>query len=212
MKVFKVLSFKEGRDLISSAEMRFFTNMYELVKLGLVEDPREGKDRYNRHIIERSLKCKEVTLFAQEISQAHHYNRYRMLFLAQNAYKAFNGAYYVLASDKAEIFMNSELHPEIKKVTISFCQNRIPKIGQEKVKYIVYRREFETEFERATRNGIVVCRKSDYKNHNHYGKYILVDVIRPEIMWGTFEEIENDIKHIILNQVQKDNLIDFLSK
>ena len=118
---------------------------------------------------------------------------------------------YILPADKVEVFSNSDLHPEHKNITISVSQSRIPKIGQEKVKYIVYRKEFDTEFERATKRGIVVCRKSDYiKNHEHYGKYILVDVIRPEIMWGTIEEIESDIKGIILDCLHEDKLIDFL--
>ena len=48
------------------------------------------------------------------------------------------------------------------------------------------------------------------KYHEHYGKYILVNVIRPEIMCGTIEEIERDIKNIILDKIKKEKLIDFL--
>ena len=67
-----------------------------------------------------------------------------------------------------------------------------------------------SEFDRETIGDIVVCRKSDYFKHEHYGKYILVNVIRPEIMWGTIEEIERDIKNIILDKIKKEKLIDFL--
>ena len=209
MKVFKVISFKEGYDFIPSAGKKVITNMFTLVRLGLIKDPREGKDKYEKYVIEREMKCQDATLFVKQISEAHHYDRYKSVFLYRNAIKFYDG--YILPADKVEVFSNSDLHPEHKNITISVSQSRIPKIGQEKVKYIVYRKEFDTEFERATKRGIVVCRKSDYiKNHEHYGKYILVDVIRPEIMWGTIEEIESDIKGIILDRLHEDKLIDFL--
>ena len=67
-----------------------------------------------------------------------------------------------------------------------------------------------SEFDRETIGDIVVCRKSDYFKHEHYGKYILVDVIKPEIMCGSFKEIERDIKSIILNRLHEENLIGFL--
>ena len=209
MKVFKVLSFKEECDWLPSSYKKVHTHRFTLVKLGLIKDPREGMDKIDGYAIQRQMECQDATLYVQQISEAHHYDRYKGLFLYANAIKFYDG--YILPADKVEVFLNSDFHPEHKNITISVSQSRIPKIGQEKVKYIVYRREFETEFERATRNGIVVCRKSDYiKNHEHYGKYILVDVIRPEIMWGTIEEIESDIKGIILDRLHEDKLIDFL--
>ena len=211
MKVFKVISFKEGYDFLPSAGKKVFTNMFTLVRLGLIKDPREGKDKYDRYVVEREMKCQDATLFVKQISEAHHYDRYKSVFLYRNAIEFYDG--YILPTDKVDVFLISDFHPDYKKITISVCQDRIPKIGQEKVKYIVYRKEFDTEFERATKNSIVVCRKSDYlKNHEHYGKYILVDIIRPEIMWGTIEEIESDIKHIILNRLHNDKLIVFLSE
>ena len=107
--------------------------------------------------------------------------------------------------------MNNDFHPDANKISISVCQGRIPKIGQETVKYVVYRNEDMSDFDRETIGDIVVCRKSDYmKYHEHYGKYILVNVIRPEIMCGTIEEIERDIKNIILDKIKKEKLIDFL--
>ena len=209
MKVFKVVSFKEECDLLPSSYKKVHTHRFTLVKLGLIEDPRESKDKYDRYVVERKMECQDATLYVQQISEAHHYDRYKRRFLYANAIEFYDG--YILPADKVEVFSNSDLHPEHKNITISVSQSRIPKIGQEKVKYIVYRKEFDTEFDRATKRGIVVCRKSDYiKNHEHYGKYILVDVIRPEIMWGTIEEIESDIKGIILDRLHEDKLIDFL--
>lgn len=210
MKVFKVISYKEEIDLLPSSYKKVSTHRFTLVQLGLIKDPREGKDIYEKYVIKNKMQCQDATLFVEQISEAHHYDRYKAMFLYQNAIKFYDG--YILPNDKVEVFLNGDLRPDHKNITISVSQIRIPKIGQEKVKYIVYRKEFETEFERKTKRGIVVCRKSEYiKYHEHYGKYILVDVIRPEIMWGTIEEIESDIKGIILDSLREDNLIDFLS-
>ena len=126
----------------------------------------------------------------------------------QNAVKCYYG--YILPDAKVEAFLNNDFHPDTKKMSISVSQGRIPKIGQETVKYVVYRNEDMSDFDRETIGDIVVCRKSDYFKHNHYGKFILVDVIRPEIMWGTIEEIERDIKNIILDKIEKEKMIDFL--
>lgn len=209
MKVFKVVSFKEEFDLLLSSYKKVHTNRFALVKLGLIEDPSEGKDKYDRYVVERKMECQDATLYVQQISEAHHYDRYKGRFLYENAIKFCDG--YILPANKVDVFLSSDLKPERKEITISVYQDRIPKIGQEKVAYIVYHKLYETEFERRTRNGIIVCRKSDYmKYHEHYGKYILVNVIRPEIMCGTIEEIERDIKNIILDKIKKEKLIDFL--
>ena len=128
----------------------------------------------------------------------------------QNAVKCYYG--YILPDEKVEAFLNNDFHPDTKKMSISVSQGRIPKIGQETVKYVVYRDEGMSEFDRETIGDIVVCRTSEYFKHEHYGKYILVDVIRPEIMWGTFEEIERDIKRIILDRLHEENLIVFLNE
>ena len=208
MKIFKVISFREGCDTHAS-ETTVNTNMFTLVQLGLIKDPRKDKDNIGKFITRRDLERQDAVLYVQQISEAHHYDRYKSVFLYRNAIEFYDG--YILPTDKVDVFLNSDFHPDCKKITISVCQDRIPKIGQEKVKYIVYRKEFDTEFERATKNSIVVCRKSDYlKNHEHYGKYILVDVIRPEIMCGTFQQIEREIKNIILDKIVKEKLIDFL--
>ena len=210
MKVFQVISFKEGCDAHAS-ETTVNTNMFTLVQLGLIKDPRKGQDKIDRFITRRDLECQAAVLYLQQISEAHHYDRYKLRFLYQNSVKCYYG--YIIRPDKVEAFLNNDFHPDTKKITISVCQDRIPKIGQEKVKYIVYHNEYASEFDRATIGDLVVCRKSDYfKNHEHYGKYILVDVIRPEIMWGTFEEIERDIKRIILDRLHEENLIEFLNE
>ena len=209
MKVFQVISFKEGCDAHAS-ETTVNTNMFTLVQLGLIKDPRKGKDKIDRFITRRDMECQVAVLYLQQISEAHHYDRYKSRFLYQNSVKCYYG--YIIRPDKVEAFLNNDFHPDTKKITISVCQDRIPKIGQEKIKYIVYHDEYVSEFDRATIGDLVVCRKSDYfKNHEHYGKYILVDVIRPEIMWGTFEEIERDIKRIILDRLHEENLIEFLT-
>ena len=185
MKVFQVISFKEGCDAHAS-ETTVNTNMFTLVQLGLIKDPRKGKDKIGRFITRRDLECQAAVLYLQQISEAHHYDRYKSRFLYQNSVKCYYG--YIIRPDKVEAFLNNDFHPDTKKITISVCQDRIPKIGQEKIKYIVYHDEYVSEFDRATIGDLVVCRKSDYfKNHEHYGKYILVDVIRPEIMWGTLK-------------------------
>ena len=208
MKIFKVISFREGCDTHAS-ETTVNTNMFTLVQLGLIKDPRKGKDKYDRYVVEREMECQDATLYVQQISEAHHYDRYKAKFLYENAIKFYDG--YILPADKVDVFLSSDLKPKRKEITISVYQDRIPKIGQEKVKYIVYHKLYETEYERRTRNGIIVCRKSDYmKYHEHYGKYILVNVIRPEIMCGTIERIERDIKNIILDKIEKEKLIDFL--
>ena len=210
MKVFQVISFKEGCDAHAS-ETTVNTNMFTLVQLGLIKDPRKGKDKIDRFITRRDLECQSAVLYVQQISEAHHYDRYKLRFLYQNSVKCYYG--YIIRPDKVEAFLNNDFHPDTKKITISVCQDRIPKIGQEKVKYIVYHNEDVSEFDRATIGDLVVCRKSDYfKNHEHYGKYILVDVIRPEIMCGTLEEIEKDIKSIILDRIHEENLIGFLNE
>ena len=69
-----------------------------------------------------------------------------------------------------------------------------------------------SDFDRETICDIVVCRKSEYFKHEHYGKYILVNVIRPKTMCGTIEEIEKDIKSIILDRLHEENLIGFLNE
>ena len=211
MKVFKVLSFKEEYDWLPSSCKKVLTHRFNLVKLGLIKDPREGMDKFDGYAIQRQMECQDATLYVQQISEAHHYDRYKGLFLYANAIKFYDG--YILPADKVEVFLNSDFHPDTKKITISVNQDRIPKIGQETVKYVVYRDEDMSEFDRETIGDIVVCRKSDYfKNHEHYGKYILVDVIRPEIMWGAFKEIERDIKRIILDRLHEENLIEFLNE
>ena len=145
MKVFKVLSFKEEYDWLPSSCKKVLTHRFNLVKLGLIKDPREGMDKFDGYAIQRQMECQDATLYVQQISEAHHYDRYKGLFLYANAIKFYDG--YILPADKVEVFLNSDFHPEHKNITISVSQSRIPKIGQEKVKYIVYRREFETEFE-----------------------------------------------------------------
>ena len=209
MKVFKVISFREGCDAHAS-ETTVNTNMFTLVQLGLIKDPRKDKDNIGRFITRRDLECQAAVLYVQQISEAHHYDRYKSRFLYQNAVKCYYG--YILPADKAEAFLNKDFHPDTKKITISVSQARIPKIGQETVKYIVYRDEYMSEFDRETIGDIVVCRKSGYFKHEHYGKYILVNVIRPEIMCGTLEEIEKDIKSIILDRLHEENLIGFLNE
>ena len=207
MKVFKVISFREGYDAHAS-ETIVNTNMFTLVQLGLIKDPRKDKDNIGRYITRRELECQSAVVYVQQISEAHHYDRYKSRFLYQNAVKCYYG--YILPADKVEAFLNNDFHPDTKKISISVSQDRIPKIGQETIKYIVYRDEYMSDFDRETIGDIVVCRKSDYFKHEHYGKYILVNVIRPEIMWGTIEEIERDIKNIILDKIEKEKLIDFL--
>ena len=209
MKVFKVISFREGCDAHAS-ETAVNTNMFTLVQLGLIKDPRKDKDNIKRFITRRDLECQAAVVYVQKISEAHHYDRYKSRFLYQNAVKCYYG--YILPADKAEAFLNNDFHPDTKKITISVSQARIPKIGQETVKYIVYRDAYMSEFDRETIGDIVVCRKSGYFKHEHYGKYILVNVIRPEIMCGTLEEIEKDIKSIILDRLHEENLIGFLNE
>ena len=208
MKVFKVISFREGCDDHAS-ETTVNTNMFTLVQLGLIKDPRKDKDNISRYITRKDLECQAAVLYVQQISEAHHYDRYKSRFLYQNAVKCYYG--YILPADKAEAFLNKDFHPDTKKITISVSQARIPKIGQETVKYVVYRDEYMSDFDRETIGDIVVCRKSGYLKHEHYGKYILVDVIRPEIMCGTLEEIEKDIKSIILDRLHEENLFGFLN-
>ena len=209
MKVFKVISFKEGCDAHAS-ETTVNTNMFTLVQLGLIKDPRKDKDNVGRFITRRDMECQAAVVYVQQISEAHHYDRYKSRFLYQNAVKCYYG--YVLPADKAEAFLNNDFHPDTKKITISVSQARIPNIGQETVKYIVYRDEYMSDFDRETIGDIVVCRKSGYFKHEHYGKYILVNVIRPEIMCGTLEEIEKNIKSIILDRLHEENLIGFLNE
>ena len=209
MKVFKVISFKEGCDAHAS-ETTVNTNMFTLVQLGLIKDPRKDKDNIGRFITRRDLESQAAVVYVQQISEAHHYDRYKSRFLYQNAVKCYYG--YILPADKAEAFLNNDFHPDTKKITISVSQARIPNIGQETVKYIVYRDEYMSDFDRETIGDIVVCRKSGYFKHEHYGKYILVNVIRPEIMCGTLEEIEKDIKSIILDRLHEENLIGFLNE
>ena len=207
MNVFKVISFREGYDAHAS-ETIVNTNMFTLVQLGLIKDPRKDKDNIGRYITRRELECQSAVVYVQQISEAHHYDRYKGRFLYANAVKFYDG--YILPADKVEAFLNNDFHSDTKKISISVSQDRIPKIGQETIKYIVYRDEYISDFDRETIGDIVVCRKSDYFKHEHYGKYILVNVIRPEIMWGTIEEIERDIKNIILDKIKKEKLIDFL--
>ena len=209
MKVFKVISFKEGCDAHAS-ETTVNTNMFTLVQLGLIKDPRKDKDNICRYITRKDMECQAAVLYVQQISEAHHYDRYKSRFLYQNAVKCYYG--YILPDDKVEAFLTNDFHPVTKKLTISVNQDRIPEIGQETVKYVVYRDEDMSDFDRETIGDIVVCRKSEYFKHEHIGKYILVDVIRPEIMWGTIEEIEKDIKSIILDRLHEENLIDFLNE
>ena len=209
MKVFKVISFREGCDGHAS-ETTGNTSMFTLVRLGLIKDPRKDKDNISRYIIQKDLERQPAVLYLQQISEAHHYDRYKSRFLYQNAVKCYYG--YILPDDKVEAFLNNDFHPDTKKISISVRQDRIPKIGRETVKYVVYRDEYMSDFDRETIGDIVVCRKSEYFKHEHYGKYILVDVIRPEIMWGTIEEIEKDIKSIILDRLHEENLIGFLNE
>lgn len=209
MKVFKVISFKEGCDGHAS-ETTVNTNMFTLVQLGLVKDPRKDKDNIGRFITRKDLECQAAVLYVQQISEAHHYDRYKSRFLYKNAVKCYYG--YILPDDKVEAFLNNDLHPDTKKISISVRQDRIPKIGQETVKYIVYCDEDMSDFDRETICDIVVCRKSEYFKHEHYGKYILVNVIRPKTMCGTIEEIEKDIKSIILDRLHEENLIGFLNE
>ena len=209
MKIFKVISFREGCDTHAS-ETTVNTNMFTLVQLGLIKDPRKDKDNIGRFITRRDLERQDAVLYVQQISEAHHYDRYKSRFLYQNAVKCYYG--YILPDEKVEAFLNNDFHPDTKKMSISVSQGRIPKIGQETVKYIVYRDEYMSEFDRETIGDIVVCRKSGYFKHEHYGKYILVNVIRPEIMCSTLEEIEKDIKSIILDRLHEENLIGFLNE
>ena len=165
MKIFKVISFREGCDTHAS-ETTVNTNMFTLVQLGLIKDPRKDKDNIGRFITRRDLERQDAVLYVQQISEAHHYDRYKSRFLYQNAVKCYYG--YILPDEKVEAFLNNDFHPDTKKMSISVSQGRIPKIGQETVKYVVYRNEDMSDFDRETIGDIVVCRKSDYmKYHEH---------------------------------------------
>ena len=213
MKIFKVLRYEKGWNYSMAGEHevnKFHVDELSLVKLGLIDDPRKGKSKWDAYTIEYNMRHTNYTLYVQQVTEAHHYNRYKMHYLRTNAIEWTYG--YILPSNKVDVFLSSNLKPERKEITISVCQGRIPKIGQETVKYVVYRNEDMSDFDRETIGDIVVCRKSGYLKHEHYGKYILVDVIRPEIMCGTLEEIEKDIKSIILDRLHEENLIGFLNE
>ena len=109
MKVFKVVSFKEEFDLLLSSYKKVHTNRFALVKLGLIEDPSEGKDKYDRYVVERKMECQDATLYVQQISEAHHYDRYKGRFLYENAIKFCDG--YILPANKVDVFLSSDLKP-----------------------------------------------------------------------------------------------------
>ena len=103
MKVFQVISFKEGCDAHAS-ETTVNTNMFTLVQLGLIKDHRKGKDKIDRFITRRDLECQAAVLYLQQISEAHHYDRYKSRFLYQNSVKCYYG--YIIRPDKVEAFLN----------------------------------------------------------------------------------------------------------
>ena len=109
MKVYKPIAYKEKIDYSPSLYKKVSSNVYALVKLGLVENPFIGKDSYDRYVMEGELKCKDATIYVELVSEAHHYNRYKREFLLQHAVKFYDG--YILPNDKVDMFLNGDLHP-----------------------------------------------------------------------------------------------------
>ena len=170
-----------------------------IAKLGLIKDPAEGCSKWDSYSIHYDMRHQSATLIIEKIAEAHHFNRYKKAFLEKYAYE-FHGDY-ILPNNKIDEFLFSDLRPEKKEITLSVCQNRIPRIGNETIKYVAY----------WDGGDITICEKSDYlKYHDHYGKYVLVKVVRPEIMWGTIEEIEKDIRGIIYKELENTGMMDFL--
>ena len=214
MKVLKVVSFEKGFHWIKDP-YTIYKNELVLVELGLMQDPRIDKDQFESHHIKYELSQKQVTIHTELVDEAQRYNRYKSLFLECNAYKTeifdkenckFHKAY-ILPTDKIDLFLNNDFKPERKKIAISLCQDRIANTGTSTVDYVAFCDKNEEYGDWV----IHICRKSEYlKEYNHYGGYVIINVTRPYYMWGTMEEIERDIKHIIREELKKRDLIDFL--
>ena len=214
MKVLKIVSFEKGyhwtTDLYTIIRSELF-----LVKCGFIQDPRIGKSSIARHHIEYELRRKEVTIHTELVDEAYRYNRYKSLFLDCNAYETelydnenskFHKAY-ILPADKIDLFLNNDFKPKRKKIAVSLCQDRIANTGTSTVDYVAFCDKNEEYGDWV----IHICRKSEYlKEYNHYGGYVIINVTRPYYMWGTMEEIERDIKHIIREELKERDLIDFL--
>ena len=214
MKVLKIVSFEKGFHWIKDP-YTIYKNELVLVELGLMQDPRIGKDQFESHHIKYELSQKQVTIHTELVDEAQRYNRYKSRFLECNAYKTeifdkenckFHKAY-ILPTDKIELFLNNDFKPERKKIAISLCQERIANTGTSTVDYVAFCDKNEEYGDWVIR----ICRKSEYlKEYNHYGGYVIINVTRPYYMWGTIDEIERDIKHIIREELKKRDLIDFL--
>lgn len=198
MKIYKPVYFKSGCDYTISGEKKIHINMEIVAKLGLIKDPAEGCTKWDSYSIHYDMRHQSATLIIEKILEAHHFNRYKKAFLEKYAYEFHGG--YILPNNKIDEFLSSDLRPEKKEITLSVCQSRIQRIGSETIKYVAYRDS----------DGITICKKSDYFKLDHYGKYILIKVVRPEIMCGTIEEIEEDIKGIIYKELKDTEIIDFL--
>lgn len=214
MKVLKIVSFEKGFHWIKDP-YTIYKNELVLVGLDLMQDPRIGKVSYERRHIEYELSQKQVTIHTELVDEAQRYNRYKSRFLDCNAYKTeifdkesgkFHKAY-ILPKDKIDLFLNNDFKPERKKIAVSLCQDRIANTGTSTVDYVAFCDKNEEYGDWV----IHICRKSEYlKEYNHYGGYVIINVTRPYYMWGTMEEIERDIKHIIREELKKRDLIDFL--
>ena len=214
MKVLKIVSFEKGFHWIKDP-YTIYKNELVLVELGFMQDPRIGKDGYERRHIEYELSQKQVTIHTELVDEAKRYNRYKSLFLECNAYKTeifekesgkFHKAY-ILPKDKFDLFLNNDFKPERKKIAVSLCQDRIANTGTTTVDYVAFCVQDEEYRDWVIR----ICRKSEYmKEYHHYGGYVIINVTRPYYMWGTMEEIEKDIKHIIRDELKERDLIDFL--
>lgn len=88
----------------------------------------------------------------------------------------------------------------VKTIALSVEQKRIPKTGSITVSYIA--------FNEGLFCGLYLCTKSKLnelvKNEviDYPKNYIEVKITRPEIMWGTNEEIRRDILDIVCEEME----------
>lgn len=126
--------------------------------------------------------------------------------------------------------------PVMQSISLSVCQPRVDRIGEYTTTYIVwsgFRTYFRDKFWGPEyEDGLFIYKKKDFdRDSNHLytdegkviGKYnpdamqgikiispkyaIEVVVTRPEIMWGTAEEVESEIQGLIIDRLIEDGYL-----
>lgn len=201
----------------------------EIRRSGVPNDYKTGYDsRYKKGELRWPINVKVI-------AERKRFANYVMEYLFQYGIRVFNG--FIIAADREEEFMSLKPRKAnaMKCTALSVCQPRVAKIGSMINTYIAWFgvRRFSDGTYIDGDKGLHVDRKEIFVRDSKrvfakdsdkiISKYniaakgclavisaecaIEVKVTRPEIMWGSFDEIEKEIKDLIVEHLNDEGYV-----